>query len=155
MNIKLNSAGLAGSGLVAFALAVALGVRAQPTATGRANDFTSVEYYEAPNQQQIKTRLAGAEGVPLAGGLLVVKQLKLETFDVTGKPEWLIEAPECVYDTVKSTASSPGKVHLQTGDGKVSVEGEGFLWRQTDSFLTISNRQHTVLKTEAENNTKP
>jgi hypothetical protein len=146
MKIKLNSAGLAGSVLVAFALAFALGVRAQPTATGRANDFTSVEYYEAPNQQQVKTRLAGAEGVPLAGGLLVVKQLKLEKYDVTGKLELLVEAPECVYDTVKSTASSPGKVHLQTGDGKVNVEGEGFLWRQTASLLTISNQVHSQLQ---------
>src|SRR5471030_96116 len=139
MKIKLNSAILAGSVLVL--LAVAFVVRAQPTATGHANDFSSVEYYEAPNQQQVKTRLSGAEAVPLAGGLLVVKQLKLETYTTNGTPEVVVSAPDCVYDTIKSTASSPGKVRLQTGDGKISVEGEGFLWRQTDSLLTISNRQ--------------
>jgi hypothetical protein len=36
-------------------------------------------------------------------------------------------------------------LQVQTGDGKIRVEGEGFLWRQSDSFLTISNRVSTVL----------
>ena len=35
---------------------------------------------------------------------------------------------------------------LQTGDGKFRVEGDGFLWRQNDSFLTISNHVHTVIE---------
>ena len=120
--------------------------RTQPNGVQHASDFTSVEYFEPPHQQQMKSRLSGAEAQPQAGGLLVIKQLKLETFDVNGKPEIIVNAPECVYDTLNGVASSPGHLQMQTGDGKFRVEGEGFLWRQNDSFLTISNNVHTVIE---------
>jgi hypothetical protein len=44
---------------------------------------------------------------------------------------------------------------LQNGDGKFVVEGEGFLWRQTNSFLTISNNVRTRIENGAEMNIKP
>jgi len=119
--------------------------RAQSNVVSHASDFTSVEYYAAPNQQQMKSRLSGAEAQPLPGGLLAIKQLQLETFELNGKPEIVVNAPECLYDQLNGTASSPGRLQVQTGDGKIRVEGEGFLWRQSDSFLTISNRVSTVL----------
>jgi len=119
--------------------------RAQPSGVQRASDFTSVEYFEPPNQQQMKSRLSGAEAQPLAGGLLAIRQLKLETFDAGGKPEMIVNAPECVYDQLSGTASSAGRLQVQY-QGKIRVAGEGFLWRQSDSFLTISNRISTVLQ---------
>ena len=119
--------------------------RAQSNTVSHASDFTSVEYYAAPNQQQMKSRLSGAEAQPLPGGLLAIKQLKLETFELNGRPEIVVSAPECIYDQLNGTASSPGRLQVQTGDGKIRVAGEGFLWRQSDSFLTISNRVSTVL----------
>ena len=33
-----------------------------------ASDFSSVEYYDPPNQMQIKSRLAGAEAIPQPDG---------------------------------------------------------------------------------------
>jgi hypothetical protein len=119
--------------------------RAQSNAVSHANDFTSVEYYPTPHQQQMKSRLSGAEAQPLPGGLLAIKQLKLETFGLNGTPEIIVNAPECVYDQLNGIASSPGRLQVRTGDGKFHVEGEGFLWRQSDSFLTISNRVSTVI----------
>ena len=91
--------------------------RAQQSTSGHASDFTSVEYYEQPHHQQIKSRLSGAEALPQPGGLLVIKQLKLETFDLNGKPEIVVNAPECVYDTLKGVATSPGQLQMRTGDG--------------------------------------
>ena len=120
--------------------------RAQTNLLGHANDFTSVEYYPAPNQQQIKSRLSGAEAQPLPGGLLAIKQLKLETFGPDGKPEIVVSAPECIYDQLGGTASSAGPLQVQYQEGKIRVAGEGFLWRQSDSALTISNRVSTVLE---------
>ena len=120
--------------------------RTQPSVVQHATDFTSVEYFEPPNQQQMKSRLSGAEAQPQAGGLLVIKQFKLETFNVNGKPELIVSAPECVYDTFNRVANSPRHLQLQAGDGKFHVEGDGFLWRQNDSFLTISNHVHTVIR---------
>jgi hypothetical protein len=120
--------------------------RAQENAAGHANDFTTVEYYDAPHEQQMKSRLSGAEAQPQAGGLLAIKQLKLETFDLDGKMEIVVSAPDCIYDTLNATAVSPGHLQVQTGDGKFRVEGDGFLWRQSDSFLTISNNVRTVIE---------
>jgi len=149
MKIKLNSAILVLPMLVALGFAVAV-ARAQQNASGNASDFTSVEYYEPPHQQQVKSRLSGAEASPQPGGLLVIKQLKVETFDLNGKLEVVVDAPECVYDTLKGVATSPGQLQVRTGDGKFRVEGEGFLWRQSDSFLTISNRVRTVIEVSSE-----
>lgn len=127
----------------------------QQTGVHHASDFTSIEYFEPPQQQQMKSRLSGAEAQPQAGGLLVIKQLKLETFDASGKPEMIVNAPECVYDTFQHTASSAGHLEAQSGDGRYRVEGDGFLWRQNDSFLTISNHAYSVIKTSVGKPTKP
>jgi len=121
-------------------------VRAQQATTGQANNFSSVEYFESPHQTMMRTRLSGAEAQPLAGGLLVIRQLKLETFDSNGVPGLIVKAPDCVYDTLHGVASSPGHLRLETADGSSHVEGDGFLWRQTDSFLTISNHVQTVIE---------
>ena len=94
----------------------------------------------------MKSRLSGAEAQPLPGGLLAIKQLKLETFELNGNPEIVVNAPECVYDQLNGTANSAGRLQVQYQNGKIRVEGEGFLWRQSDSFLTISNRVSTVLE---------
>ena len=57
-----------------------------------------------------------------------------------------MDAPECVYDTLNGVANSPGHLQLRTGDGNFRVEGDGFLWRQDDALLTISNHVHTVIE---------
>lgn len=136
---------LAIAGVILF-LAAASG-RAQSNVVSHANDFTSVEYYPAPNQQQMKSRLSGAEAQPLPGDLLAIKQLKLELFRPDGQPEIIVSAPQCVYNQSDGTASSPGRLEMQTGDDKIRVEGEGFLWRQNDGSLIISNRSRTVIMT--------
>src|SRR5207244_10905831 len=43
------------------------------------------------------------------------------------------------------SASSSGRLRVQAADGKFSIEGEGFLWQQTNSSLFISNRVHTTI----------
>jgi len=125
---------------------------AQPGVTSHARGFSSVEYYPVPLQQQMKSRLSGAEAQPEPGGLLVIKQLKLELFNTNGAPQAVVQAPECVYDTQNYTATSAGHLQLQSGDGKIRTEGDGFLWRQEDSFLTISNHVHTVIENGTEMN---
>src|SRR5208283_673895 len=142
----------AGAGLL---FAIAPGVHAQQNGLQHASDFTSVEYYGPTNQQQIKSIMSGAEALPQPGGLLLIKQLKLEMYNPDGKLEWVVNAPECVYDTFKGVANSPGHLQVRTGDGKFRVEGEGFLWRQSDQFLTISNNVHTVVEDGALLNTMP
>jgi hypothetical protein len=127
----------------------AKGGEMQSTIKGHANGFDSTEYYAPPNETLVKTRMSGAEAQPLAGGLLAITQLKMETFGTNGVPQFIVEAPECVYDMVNRTANSAGHVRLRNGDGKLRMEGDGFLWRQDDSSLTISNHVDSVVKTSA------
>jgi len=135
--------------------AVAFGVRAQQNGVQHANNFTTTEYYEPPHQQQIKSILSGAEALPQPGGLLIIKQLKLETFNLDGKLELTVIAPECIYDTLNGVANSAGHLQVRTGDGKILTAGDGFLWRQSDQKLTISNNVCTVIENGANINTKP
>jgi hypothetical protein len=155
MNAKatITRASLATGAALLFA--VALGVRAQQNGVQHANNFTSTEYYGPTNHQQIKSILSGAEALPQPGGLLIIKQLKLEMFNPDGKLEWVVNAPECVYDTFKGVANSPGHLEVRTGDGKIRTDGDGFLWRQRDQKLTISNNVCTVIENGANINTKP
>ena len=90
-------------------------------------------------------RLSGAEALPLPGGLLDVRQLRVETFGTDGKPEMVVRAPQCTYAPLDGVANSAGRMEMQNGDGKFRVEGEGFLWRQGASSLTISNRVRTTI----------
>ena len=131
---------------LAVLLLSAMAHQAQQTPGG----FTLVKYYEAPNQTQMKSRLSGAEGHPLTSRLFAIKQLKLELFNTNGSPQAVVEAPDCIYDMQNGMANSAGHLLLQSGDGKIRTEGDGFLWRQDDSFLTISNHVHTVIESGPE-----
>ncbi|MGB8369382.1 MAG: hypothetical protein ACLPYZ_06215 [Limisphaerales bacterium] len=154
MNAKANitRASLAAGAVLLFA--VAPGIRAQQNGVQHANDFTSTEYYGPTNHQQVKSILSGAEALPQPGGLLIIKQLKLEMFNPDGRLEWVVEAPECVYDTFKGVANSPGHLQVRTGDGKICTDGDGFLWRQSEQKLNISNNVCTVIENGALINTK-
>ncbi len=123
---------------------------AQQIPTGHATDFVSNTYFEPPHEQQVKMKLSGKEALPLPGGLLDVKHLQIETFTVDGKPEMIARAPQCNYAPLDGMATSNGRLEMQTTDGKCRVNGEGFLWRQNDSLLIISNRVHTVIDMPAE-----
>jgi hypothetical protein len=122
-------------------------IAAPPAASlGSASKFSSVEYFATPHQQQMRTRVSGAEATPLPDGLIRITQLQIERFGEDGKLEIVINAPDCVYDTMNGTASSPGLVKMQTGDGNFRETGDGFLWRQSESSLTISNNVRSVIE---------
>jgi hypothetical protein len=144
----------AGACLLAFAALGFSTARAQQaTTTGHANDFSSVEYFEPPHQMLMKLRMSGAEAQPLAGGLLVIRQFKLETFDTNGVPEIIVTAPHCIYDTVHGVANSPGHLRLETADRNSHVEGDGFLWLQASKNLYISNNVQSVYETVSKGKT--
>jgi hypothetical protein len=120
--------------------------RAQSVPAGHATDFTSNTYYDPPHETQVKMRLSGSDASPMPGGLLDIKQLRIETFSEDGKPEAIVRAPQCTYSPMEGLASSSGHLELRTADGRMHTEGDGFLWQQTDNSLTISNNVHTVIK---------
>jgi lipopolysaccharide export system protein LptA len=109
-------------------------------------NFKVAEFYEAPHQSQMKFVLEGAKAQQRGKGEVLFTEPKWQTFRISGEREFLMEAPECLYDSIKRTINSAGRLRVSTADGKFALEGEGFLWRQTNSSLIISNRVHTVLR---------
>ncbi len=128
-------------------------VRAQQAAqklpTGHGRDFTTESYFEAPHDRQVSMRLSGAEVTSLPGSLQDIRLMRLEMFHEDGTLEMTVRAPQCTFAPFDGVANSAGRLELESGDGKFHVEGEGFLWRQNDKFLTISNRVRTVIEMPA------
>ncbi len=112
----------------------------------RTTEFTSEQYYEAPNEQQIKLRFSGASAITLPGGLQEIRQVRIEMFYTNGSTRAVAETPKCELQPFDGVASSAGRLVLQSGDGKIHIEGDGFLWRQDPVTLTISNNVRTVVK---------
>ena len=130
----------------AIFLIAAANNRAQQLPIGHATDFSSVSYFEPPDDQKIQMRLSGAEASPLPGGLLDVKQLQVEMFNRTNvNAVVVVKAPQCTYAPLAGVASSPGQLELVAVDGKLHVTGEGFLWRQAEASLVISNHVRTTI----------
>ncbi len=117
-----------------------------------ARNFNQREPFPAPNGDKVKTWVSGGEATPLPGGKTRIKGLKIVTYKLTGQIDLIVEAPECVYDLSKHLANSDGPLKAHTGDGRFSIEGNGFLWQQADSDLAISNRVHSILQAQAETN---
>jgi len=130
-------------------LTVGLGLSArlegaqQPTVS--AQGFKVADYYPAPHETQMKWLIEGANAAPQADGRTLVTGVKYQTFREVGGGELTVQAPQCYYDRGQQTISSPGPLRVQTADGAFSVEGEGFLYEQSKSFLRVSNRVHTIL----------
>jgi len=115
----------------------------------QAKGFKVADHYPPPHETQIKSLLEGGKATPLgAGKTLLSDGVTLQTFTETNTLQIRVMAPQCLYDSTEQTASSAGPLRVQTPDGKF-IEGEGFLWRQTNSSLFISNKVHTTLRSDA------
>jgi hypothetical protein len=114
-----------------------------------------LEYFPPPHELQIKSFLEGAEAEPQPDGLILIRDAKLQTFQEDGTREMTVITPSCVFDTKQQTVNSAGPLQLQTSDDKLLLEGEGFLWRQTNSDLIISNRVHTTVRGPLTNSFTP
>jgi len=116
--------------------------QAQPVAGGQGLKFT--EYYP-PEHTQLKSMLECSQAQRQPDGRYLITNAKYRSFRLTGEGELNVEAPLCTYDQGQRTINSAGPIHAQTADGKFSIEGEGFLYLQTNSTLQISNRVHTII----------
>jgi lipopolysaccharide export system protein LptA len=128
-------------------------VHAQPDSAGnKGSNFKISDYYPAPNQTQKKYQLTGLQGSfqpgdkgLLTGGTVLLTTVKLEAFRTNGEPEMVVEAPQCTYDVERRQVSSAGRLKMQSGDGKLRIEGSGFACQMGDKSLIISNNvQATV-----------
>jgi hypothetical protein len=127
---------------------------AQELGNTKIKDFSAVlDRQKPPFETQVKSLLQGSQAEP-RGGLIFIRDAKLKTFRETGDLEMTVIAPRCVFDTAHSTVSSSGHLEVQSGDGRFSLEGEGFLWQKTNNVLIISNSMQTIIRGESKTASK-
>jgi lipopolysaccharide export system protein LptA len=93
----------------------------------------------------MKSMLECAQAKRQPDGRWLVTNAKWRTFRLNGDGELIAEAPECLYDKDQRAINSDGPLHVETADGKFSIDGVGFLYRQPTSTLLVSNRVHSIL----------
>jgi hypothetical protein len=152
--------GMLGIGLLAalaLTIATALTGKAREPDKSRVQDFSGMEArdfkyqlenYLPPNEAQVKTLVEGAKAQAQSAGMILITEAKLKTFSTNGTLEVLAQSPKCTLDSVQKVVSSEGPLKIETTDGRFLLEGEGFLLQQTNSQLIISNRVHTVIRSE-------
>lgn len=109
-------------------------------------DFVWPDYYPPPREKQLRFRLQAAEATPGEGGWVQVRQVTLERFSPQGQSELRVRAEGCRFHTGTQEAQSAGPLELELQSGRLRLEGVGFLWRQSNTWLVVSNRVKTGLR---------
>lgn len=111
------------------------------------SNFSLSEYFPGTNYTKLQHKLSAAQARSLPGNRQLLTDVKLQAFKLTGELELVIEVPECVFDQTNKTVGSPGALQVQSGDGRFRIAGDGFLYRQGESRVVISNRVHAIVET--------
>ena len=114
---------------------------------GASGNNIEYPYFDKQSRRPISL-LLGNEAIPQPGGLMLIKGLRIQTFDYEGdtrKTNFLVSAPSCLLDVRRRIASSDGPLTAKTADGAFSITGRGFQWKQVESHLIISNTVETLL----------
>ncbi|HSY18802.1 MAG TPA: hypothetical protein VK815_10730 [Candidatus Acidoferrales bacterium] len=129
-------------------IAVELDRAQQMPGNSHATSFSTDMYYEVPNEDKIKMRLSGSESLPLPGGYLDVKNMKVEAYSTNGTMQLKAESPQCTLRYADGVADSPGHLEMTSGDGKIHITADGFLLvlKQDATSLILSNNVHTVVE---------
>jgi lipopolysaccharide transport protein LptA len=99
-------------------------------------------------KDKLKAVVTGKNAKPQKNGLVLVNQFRMESYREgdRNKKDLIIEAPECYFNPTNYDATSASKFQVQTGDGRFSIAGEGWEWRQASGVLAVSNRVQTVVR---------
>ncbi len=139
----------------AFFLVAGLLLVASNAAALEGSNFSLSEYFPGTNYTKLQYKLSAAQARSLPGNRQLLTNVKLQAFKLTGELELVIEVPECVYDQTNKTVGSPGPLQVQSGDGRFRIAGDGFLYRQGESRVVISNRVHATVTLPTTNSAGP
>jgi hypothetical protein len=130
-----------------FALGAAAFLHAaQPFNIGKPINPKYTDYFDPPNHLQKRAIVTGSEAESEGMNLVRLKKVHIESFQVTGEPEAVLDADEALYDRAAQTVSSAGRIQARTADGRFSVSGVGFSMTLTNKSLMISNNVRTVIR---------
>ena len=110
------------AGAIIFVFAVPDHFAQQAPMVRATGGFSSESFHEAPHDGQVKMRLSGVEAQPLPGGLLDVKQLKVETFSTSGRPEIIVLAPQCTYAPLDDAEAATHKPKIVLLDERNAIK---------------------------------
>jgi len=126
---------------------------AQPALSGQGKGFRVADYYDAKagRTNQMKMLLTGDTARPLAGqpGRYEIQGLRLVTFREAGPTNLVASAPQCFFNFFSRDLFSDGPLTALAANSRFSIEGQGFLWGETNSLLIISNQVHTRVQKPA------
>ena len=126
-------------------------LRAQLGRLGRIHNFKVAEFYEpkelGPGKtNQIKSQLTGKEAQPQLDGTIIVKTVRIEDYEPTGRTNLIAKAPECIVDGTRHAAHSTNRVQVASANGQFYLEGTGFLSSLTNIDIIISTNVRTVIR---------
>ncbi len=110
-------------------------------------------YYESASGKNpksfLKSQFTGGEARMLSNGLVsVTKGVRIEDLLADGKTNLIATAPQCVVDSKSRVAYSTSRLEVETANGQLTIQGEGFFYQQTNFSLTLSNRVETTIHRE-------
>src|SRR5579871_441205 len=73
-----------------------------------------LEYFDPPNELQVKSYLEGAEALPQGDGMILVRDARLQTFQTNGTPEMTITTPQCFFNMKDQSVNSAGPFQMWT-----------------------------------------
>jgi hypothetical protein len=123
--------------------------------------FKIVDYFSRqemlPGQtNQVKNLFTGAEAQQRPGGLVLVRQMRIDSLRPGGETNFIIRAPECVFDYQDRTAQSTGRIEVASADGQFLINGwQGFSCRLTNTQIILSNRVRTEIHHDLMQPAKP
>lgn len=115
-----------------------------------AKDFKLPLFYPASNGvQRIKTVIAGERWRFVTNGIVHLIKPGITNYHPDGTMEWIAIAPECTVNVNTKEASGHTNIYFRTADSRFVQTGVGFLWKQSDSVLIVSNKVHTWIDKQA------
>jgi len=99
----------------------------------------------------MEMKLTGSEAVQLPGNGKQFRVTKphFTSYRKTGETEVIVETPECLFDETNPkarTLSSDQPLSMRSGTDDFSIVGRGFLWRQNENTLIISNDVRALVR---------
>jgi len=128
--------------LLGLAGASALG---QVPAGGVVRGAFTVPVYDRESPSRVVAMLNGVGVDPQPNGQVRLQSVQVSYFGEPGQTNLVVRGTQCLYDARTQTATSAEALRIVSGDGRLSVAGQGFIWWRTNNDLAISNQVRTEL----------
>ena len=100
-------------------------------------------------EQQLVGQLAGTaatNALQANSQAMPFRAVRLDYFDGKGGTNLTALGTNCVFDLASQTATSPDRLRLVAGEGRLTLEGRGWTWWKTNYDLVISNDVVTLVQ---------